>query len=140
MKKTQKNAKLDLKTSKSNNTLLAEERKLAILTELQKMGKVTVTQLSQSMNVSEDTVRRDLRDLAQVNKLRKVHGGAMPLSLSIEPYTTRMHKMDRLSLLIQVRHVLQSLKALSLTYLQLLSPSILMLRLHLQGIKSSKLY
>lgn len=82
----------------SRNTLLAEERKLAILAELQQTGKVTVAQLSQSLNVSEDTVRRDLRDLARANKLRKVHGGAMPISPSVKPYKTRSYQDQDLKL------------------------------------------
>lgn len=89
MKKPQKTAEIGTKENKAENPLLAEERKLSILEELQYKGKVTVANLSQSLNVSEDTVRRDLRDLAKANKLKKVHGGAMPLTPTIRPYTTR---------------------------------------------------
>ena len=89
MKKPQKNAKTNTREVVSTNPLLGEERKLKILEELQHKGKVTVAHLSQSLDVSEDTVRRDLRDLAKANKLKKVHGGAMPLTPIIQPYTTR---------------------------------------------------
>ena len=84
MKKPQISAKTN-----TGDTLLAEERKISILQELQHKGKVTVASLSQSLNVSEDTIRRDLRDLAKANKLKKVHGGAMPFSPTTQPYTTR---------------------------------------------------
>lgn len=41
-------------------------------------GRVTAVDLSAAFRVSEDTIRRDLRDLAAAGLLRKVHGGALP--------------------------------------------------------------
>jgi len=92
MNKTQENAKPD------KHPLLAEERKYKILEELKHKGKVTVANLSQLLDVSKDTVRRDLRDLAQENKLRKVHGGAMPVSPNVQPYATRNHQNQEVKL------------------------------------------
>jgi len=43
--------------------LLREERHRVILERLQSEGLVTVAQLSQSLGVSEVTIRRDLREL-----------------------------------------------------------------------------
>ncbi len=97
MKKQQISAESSLKPNVTN-PLLAEERKLTILENLQHTGKVTVAKLSESLNVSEDTIRRDLRDLAQANKLRKVHGGAMPISPSVKPYTARSYQDQELKL------------------------------------------
>ncbi|WP_315818434.1 DeoR family transcriptional regulator [Paraflavitalea speifideaquila] len=40
--------------------------------------------ISQQMNVSEDTIRRDLQELANKGKLIKVHGGALSLDYTEE--------------------------------------------------------
>jgi DeoR/GlpR family transcriptional regulator of sugar metabolism len=39
--------------------------------------------------VSPDTVRRDLRELAEAGLLRRVHGGALPPALGARPYAVR---------------------------------------------------
>jgi DeoR/GlpR family transcriptional regulator of sugar metabolism len=41
---------------------------------------VQTLDLSRTLQVSEDTLRRDLRDLAAAGKLQRVHGGALPRS------------------------------------------------------------
>lgn len=40
-------------------------------------GRVTVEALSQSLGVSQQTIRRDLTDLAGMGQLERVHGGAV---------------------------------------------------------------
>jgi len=40
-------------------------------------GHVTVQELSESLNVSEATVRRDLGELSQMDWIRRTHGGAL---------------------------------------------------------------
>ncbi len=57
--------------------MLTAERKQAILAFLARDGKVVASELVTSLSVSEDTVRRDLRDLAEQGLLRRVHGGAL---------------------------------------------------------------
>ncbi|MEM6632943.1 MAG: DeoR/GlpR family DNA-binding transcription regulator [Bacteroidota bacterium] len=57
--------------------MLKEERQFIILEELRIHNKVLTSELSQTLEVSEDTIRRDLRDLADGGKIRKVHGGAV---------------------------------------------------------------
>jgi DeoR/GlpR family transcriptional regulator of sugar metabolism len=57
--------------------VLAAERKQAILGCLKRDGRVVASELVASLGVSEDTVRRDLRDLAEQGLLRRVHGGAL---------------------------------------------------------------
>lgn len=59
--------------------LLAEQRMERILEELSRRESVSVAYLSQTIGVSEATVRRDLTELSQRGKLNKVHGGALPL-------------------------------------------------------------
>jgi len=59
--------------------MLSSERHRLILTELESEGNVTVHQFKSLLNVSIDTVRRDLEFLEKQNKLQRIHGGAMKL-------------------------------------------------------------
>ena len=58
--------------------MLTAERRRAILTRLERDGKVVASELVASLGVSEDTVRRDLRELAAGGHVLRVHGGALP--------------------------------------------------------------
>ena len=69
--------------------MLSEERRQAILGRLQADGKVVATELSAALEVSPDTVRRDLRELADAGLLRRVHGGALPPMHGARPYAVR---------------------------------------------------
>lgn len=60
--------------------MLTEQRHLMILDELARHGRVLARELAESLRVSEDTIRRDLRDLASRGVLQRVHGGALPVS------------------------------------------------------------
>jgi|GEM_PF-14115 len=57
--------------------MLKKEREYFILQQLNIHNKVLVSDLCQTMNVSEDTIRRDLQILSDNGKLMKVHGGAL---------------------------------------------------------------
>ena len=58
--------------------MLTAERRQAILTRLERDGKVVASELVLDLGVSEDTVRRDLRELAAGGHVQRVHGGALP--------------------------------------------------------------
>jgi len=60
--------------------LLGEERREAIVRLLHSQGKLHAAELASQFGVSLDTVRRDLAELADVGLLRRVHGGALPLT------------------------------------------------------------
>jgi len=60
--------------------MLKEERFTHILTTIKKKGKVNLESLSSALNVSEDTVRRDIESLHSNGLLLKVRGGAISLS------------------------------------------------------------
>lgn len=60
--------------------MLKEERKAKILKALEGEGRVLAPELTDLLGVSEDTVRRDLKDLAEEGKLQRVRGGALPRS------------------------------------------------------------
>ena len=57
--------------------MLKLERQNLILNEIMTHNKVLSSDLSELLNVSEDTVRRDLKELADAGHIKKVHGGAM---------------------------------------------------------------
>lgn len=57
--------------------LFMEERRRSILNELEHFGRVSVKNLSDKLNVSEVTIRQDLRALADSNLLERTHGGAV---------------------------------------------------------------
>jgi DeoR/GlpR family transcriptional regulator of sugar metabolism len=69
--------------------VLTEERRDLILERLERDGKVVAAELSAELAVSPDTVRRDLRDLAEAGQLRRVHGGALPAAVGARPYAVR---------------------------------------------------
>jgi DeoR/GlpR family transcriptional regulator of sugar metabolism len=60
--------------------MLKKERQEFILHQLNLHNKVLCADLSNMMGVSDDTIRRDLQELAQEEKLIKVHGGALSKS------------------------------------------------------------
>jgi len=60
--------------------MLKKERQAFILHQVNLHNKVLSTSLSGEMKVSEDTVRRDLQELADEGRVIKVHGGALSQS------------------------------------------------------------
>jgi len=59
---------------------LPEERQRIILERLASEGRVLAQDLAQQFGISEDTIRRDLRELAAAGLCQRVYGGALPLS------------------------------------------------------------
>ncbi|TPG78252.1 DeoR/GlpR family DNA-binding transcription regulator [Pseudomonas arsenicoxydans] len=57
---------------------LPSVRRQKILLILERDGKVMASELSQHFAVSEDTIRRDLSELASAGLVQRVHGGALP--------------------------------------------------------------
>jgi DeoR/GlpR family transcriptional regulator of sugar metabolism len=71
--------------------MLTTQRKNLIQDRLLQDGEVVAKRLSQEWGVSEDTIRRDLRELAQEGKLQRVHGGALPASKALAKLDARQH-------------------------------------------------
>jgi DeoR/GlpR family transcriptional regulator of sugar metabolism len=63
---------------RADTQLLSAERRQAILDALGRDGKVVAARLVRELGVSEDTIRRDLRELAAQGLVQRVHGGALP--------------------------------------------------------------
>jgi DeoR/GlpR family transcriptional regulator of sugar metabolism len=62
--------------------MLKRERQAYILHQVNLHNKVLSNTLSSEMEVSEDTIRRDLHELSDIGKLIKVHGGALSPSFN----------------------------------------------------------
>jgi DeoR/GlpR family transcriptional regulator of sugar metabolism len=63
--------------------MLTTQRKKLILTRLTADGQIVAKDLALELGTSEDTIRRDLRELAREGKLQRVHGGALPASAAV---------------------------------------------------------
>ncbi|MBE7213207.1 MAG: DeoR/GlpR transcriptional regulator, partial [Gluconacetobacter diazotrophicus] len=69
--------------------MLASQRKNLLLARLQQDGQIIAKALSQELGLSEDTIRRDLRELAAEGRLQRVHGGALPASPAVTDFAGR---------------------------------------------------
>ncbi|KGB01532.1 deoR-like helix-turn-helix domain protein [Enterobacteriaceae bacterium ATCC 29904] len=69
--------------------MLTSQRKQRILEKLNAEGQVLSGALSLEFAVSEDTIRRDLRELAAEGRLQRVHGGALPASGAVANFAER---------------------------------------------------
>lgn len=65
-----------------NSELLLGERQTLIQERLAAYGRVIAADLADELGVSEDTIRRDLREMASAGLCRRVYGGALQLSPS----------------------------------------------------------
>jgi DeoR/GlpR family transcriptional regulator of sugar metabolism len=69
--------------------MLTSQRKKLLLAALKRDGQLVAKPLSVQFGVSEDTIRRDLRELAQDGLLQRVHGGALPASSAAADFSVR---------------------------------------------------
>ena len=68
--------------------MLKKERQAYILHQVNLHNKVLSSSLCTEINVSEDTIRRDLQELAGDGKVIKVHGGALSHSFNHVYFST----------------------------------------------------
>ncbi|WP_105439164.1 DeoR/GlpR family DNA-binding transcription regulator [Neorhizobium sp. T25_13] len=69
--------------------MLTTQRKNLILDILRREGQVVAKRAAEEFSLSEDTIRRDLREMATEGLLRRVHGGAMPISPDLPDLSAR---------------------------------------------------
>lgn len=69
--------------------MLKKERQAYILHQINLHNKVLSSNLSEDISVSEDTIRRDLQELAEEGKVIKVHGGALSHSFNQVSYPSK---------------------------------------------------
>jgi DeoR/GlpR family transcriptional regulator of sugar metabolism len=60
--------------------MLAAERRDLLVARLRQDGKLVARELAAELGVSEESVRRDLRELAAAGLCQRVYGGALPAS------------------------------------------------------------
>ncbi len=89
----------------------------AILTDLQQTGRVSVETLSEQLDVSVVTIRRDLDELEQKGLLRRTHGGAV----SIEPLFYELFRRDQ-SFLAQVERAADEKRRIGRAAAALINP------------------
>lgn len=69
--------------------MMTSERKTYILDLLKQDGRIVAKDVSRNLELSEDTIRRDLRELAADGLLQRVHGGALPASRAVADLAVR---------------------------------------------------
>jgi DeoR/GlpR family transcriptional regulator of sugar metabolism len=72
-------------------TVLTTQRKQHLLEVLRQSGQIVAKDLSEELGLSEDTIRRDLRELAAEGLLQRVHGGALPASPATGDFAARLN-------------------------------------------------
>lgn len=69
--------------------MLAAHRRDLMLERLAAQGRLVAKDLALEFGISEDSVRRDLRDLASAGLCQRVYGGALPASPAVVDYPAR---------------------------------------------------
>src|SRR3712207_6841831 len=69
--------------------MLAAQRRDHLLGLLARQGKIVAKDVAADLGISEDTVRRDLRDMASEGLCQRVYGGALPVSPAVADYGAR---------------------------------------------------
>jgi len=71
-------------------------RREHILEKITNFRKVSVAEIASSLDVSDETVRRDLKDLEREGLLRRIHGGAISVAaVRDDPINERVQKAAR---------------------------------------------
>ena len=79
---------------------LSDARRLSLLQQLTLQGRIAVADVATRMQVSHETVRRDLRALERAGHLRCIYGGAVaqpPHAVQDQPLTGRLqsHRQEK---------------------------------------------
>ncbi|WP_273654251.1 DeoR/GlpR family DNA-binding transcription regulator [Cellulomonas fimi] len=69
--------------------MLTAQRRDVLLDRLHRDGRIVAKDLAAELGLSPDTVRRDLRDLAQAGLCQRVYGGALPASPAVGDLASR---------------------------------------------------
>lgn len=77
--------------------MLQDQRHAAILEELKFKQAVKVTELAKGLNISESTIRRDINELHQQGRLKRVFGGAVALEGGEMPEVTDVALRNRIN-------------------------------------------
>jgi len=69
--------------------MLAAQRREVLLARLRGDGRLVAKELALELGISEDSIRRDLRDMAAAGLCQRVYGGALPASPAVGDYAAR---------------------------------------------------
>ncbi|BBU41371.1 MAG: DeoR/GlpR transcriptional regulator [Bacillaceae bacterium] len=78
--------------------MLKEERQQKILQILNEEHKVIASDLSKRLSVSEDTIRRDLKELDNRGLIKRVHSGALRIGPPVVDFSTRQHMFNEVKI------------------------------------------
>jgi DeoR/GlpR family transcriptional regulator of sugar metabolism len=70
--------------------MLAAQRRELLLAWLARDGRLVAKDVAVELGIAEDSVRRDLRELAGAGLCQRVYGGALPVSPAVADYATRI--------------------------------------------------
>ncbi|WP_405176602.1 DeoR/GlpR family DNA-binding transcription regulator [Paenibacillus sp. FSL H8-0261] len=70
--------------------MLKADRQAYILKKVETEGRVVVQELTQELNVTEDTIRKDLQSLSKLGLLKRIHGGAHSLISDMKDFNSRV--------------------------------------------------
>ena len=78
--------------------MLKEERHRFILNEVGIHNRILLTDIADRLNVSVDTIRRDIKELHNSKQLKKVHGGAVSLGFNnYNPTGKKIYSLEKKS-------------------------------------------
>ena len=69
--------------------MLAAARKDLLLDRLRREGRIVAKEIAAELGLSEDSIRRDLRELDAAGLAQRVYGGALPASPAVVDYASR---------------------------------------------------
>lgn len=69
--------------------MLAAARRELLMERLRRDGRIVAKDLAAELGLSEDSIRRDLRELDAAGLAVRVYGGALPASPAVADYATR---------------------------------------------------
>lgn len=98
--------------------VLPDQRREAILTALARDGRVVATQLAAALDVSDDTIRRDLDELDAAGRVRRVRGGALPTASPTPPRVVdraELHTTEKAAVARRVAALLADEEVISLS-------------------------
>lgn len=74
--------------------LMKEERQQLLIDQVESKGRVLVVDIARQLGVTEDTIRKDLRELADKGLMQRVHGGAIKVDTELSRFESRVD-LDR---------------------------------------------
>ena len=81
------------------SAMFKNERHSFILKQINLHNKVLSSTLSNQLNVSEDTIRRDMAELSEAGEIIKVHGGALSKSYHYPVHQNSVYAQDEKKLI-----------------------------------------